>query len=133
MCAEALGLNVFAIGWSKSTDFFAAYRRLYRQTFPVMSDFINWCAAPERDTDALISFADFWSLMGKKLPAGTHALDHYIGATAHHLMTKHNVPKRMTYRQLLQFIWSQPATKQCPVKFPVFAFAAEKSDKEWVQ
>lgn len=130
--ARAIGYEVFSIGQPIRSDYFAPYRRIYPQTFPVMQDFINWCH-DRGDTDSLIDFAQFSSLMLPRLPKGRLNIGHYLGATAHNIWATHDISNWMTFTELLALIWRDYRAKQNPLRIPCFAFAAERENDEWIE
>ena len=122
--AQDIGLEVYSVGQPISSKFFAPYRDVYAQTFPVMQDFINLCYEAGYTLDDLITFEQFAAFMGQSLPMGKYSIAHYLGATARTLWRKYNIPAQMTYRQLLGIIWDQPSTKYGLARLPNFAYAA---------
>ena len=118
--AHDVGLEVFSKNQGTASDFFAPWRALYPHTFPVLQDFVNWCHA-EMPDGGLVTFEDWLGFMGPQFPAGEHAIDSYLGATAHNLWHTHTIPTTMTYSQLLALIWSEGRISMNPVRSPAFA------------
>lgn len=130
--AMDLGLEVFSIGQPFYSRFFDAYREVYPNTFPVLQDWINHCFETEKDT--AYTFAEFAEFMEPRLPAGILPIDSYLGATAHDLWHSREIATRMTYRQLLEIMWTEPKTKGCPARFPSFAYAGrDDGEGGWTQ
>lgn len=126
------GLEVFSMGQTESSGFFQAWQDCYAKTFPSNQDLVNAVNRDWQDGE-IVSF-DEWATLFEDLPQGVHRLDSYIGATAHQVMRTHKVPSRMTYRELLMMIWSDPRIKSCPARLDCFSYAAKRDDNnEWQQ
>jgi len=121
--AADVGLEVYSMNQPTASAFFEPYHALYRQTFPVMQDWINHLHATMPD-GGLVTFDDFLGFFGPQFPDGVHAIDSYLGATAHNLWHTHKIPTTMTYAQLLALIWSEGRIKHNPVRSPAFAMAS---------
>jgi len=82
----------------------------------------------------LLGFETYAEVMEHWLPGGVLPLAHYLGATAHQIWRTHEVPRNMTYRELLAILWQDPRAKQALVRMPNFAFAALRAGKsDWIQ
>lgn len=129
-----LGMAVFSMGQPAASAYFQPYRDLYPHTFPVTQDWVNACFAG-RYGGRLISFADYWAFFGPQLPAGEHAISHYLGTVAHSAVRAEvdHVPNKLTYRDLLSRIWGDRRINQCPARLPCFAWAARWEGDGWVQ
>lgn len=129
--ARFIGLDVFSIGQPEPSKFFDVWRAVYPKTFPAVQDFVNAAFASNQ---TMFTFDEFLATLGGELPTEPKRMAHYIGATTHKLLTKWTLPKKMTYRQLLRFIWQEPKAKANPTKMQCFAFAGECADakaNEW--
>jgi len=131
--AGALGLCVFSNGQPTRSDFWQLYRDVYPKTFPTNQDFVNHCH-DQGLAGQLLGFETYAEVMEHWLPGGVLPLAHYLGATAHQIWRTHEVPRNMTYRELLAILWQDPRAKQALVRMPNFAFAALRAGKsDWIQ
>lgn len=131
--AQRVGLETFSIGQPNRSEYFAPYRKCYPKTFPTMQDFINSCHDKVRPLYDVIPFSAFADFMAPDLPQGVLDIGHYIGATAHNVYQDMKISNLMTYRQLLEIIWKEKRTKQCPARMPCFAFAGQEEDDGWIE
>lgn len=125
-----LSLSIFSMGQPFASDFFTPWREMYRKTFPVLQDLVNWCVAEQPET---LTFDELAARFVPGLPQGKLPLTHYIGAVAHNVLRTHRVPSLMTYRQLLSVVWQDPRIKFSPARMSCFAYAAEREGDEWVE
>jgi len=98
-----------------------------------MQSFVNACHDKVEPRKDAIGFSAFADLMTPDLPRGILDIGHYIGATAHNIYQDVKISNLMTYRQLLELIWKERRTKQCPARMPCFAFAGIDEGDGWVE
>ncbi len=133
--AVELGLEIFSMDHCTPTDFWAPYQQTYAKCFPVMQDFVNACWSDVKHRE-LVDFDTFASFFVDELPSADEPLNilHYIGAKAHAVLAETNLPPKISYRQLLAILWSEPRLSTCPSRKRCFAYAAEKdAEGGWVQ
>ena len=130
--ARVAGLEVFSLGQSEPTDFFTPYRKLYSKTFPIYPDFINALALGGYGPGDPITFNQFATFMTDQLPEGEQPIAHYLGATSRDLFRRRKIPHNMSYRDLLEIIWTEPKTKFSLVRSPAFAYAARRAGDGWI-
>ncbi|MBE9178694.1 radical SAM protein [Oculatella sp. LEGE 06141] len=130
-----VGLEVFSAGQPNRSNYFEPYHQLYPKTFGVLQDFVNWCHDRQLQTTDLISFNEFADFLCPKFPKGKLCIGHYVGATAHQVCREaENWSNWMTYRDLLQMVWSDARIKASPARAACFAYAAKRdSSGGWIQ
>lgn len=119
------GLAVFSVGQPNPSEFFRPYRDIYRKTFPVLQDFVNWAW---REKFEELYFDDFSEVM-TGLPPGRLSWGHVFGASAHQIFREQHLGNNMTDRQFLQMCWNEPQSKQCPARIGCFAYRGEDGGK----
>lgn len=130
--ADGLGLHIFSNGQPTYSEIWNIYREVYPKTFYTNQDFVNFCIAEDLD-GGMISY-DLWDgIVSQGLPDGRFRMSKYIGASAMSLWETHNVPSKLTYKELLGVIWAVQRAKQSPVRMPSFAHAALKGENGWIQ
>lgn len=77
----------------------------------------------------MIDFEDFTKTLKGELPTNAMRLESYIGSTAHQILRDTKLPSKMTYRQLLAFIWKEQRNKISPANIPCFALAGVRDDE----
>jgi DNA repair photolyase len=132
--AADAGLPIYSAGLPAPTAFWQPYRETYQRSFPLLADLINYawrfCAAGQ-----ILHFSDYWALMGDRLPRGVWGLDSYLGANARQLWWQKRIPTDMTFRELLQIVWSEPTTPACPARNHLFAYLGhtDGTTRGWTQ
>jgi hypothetical protein len=126
--AEYLNLEVFSNGQPTRSNFFKPFREIYKKTFPVAQDFVNWCF--DNQPDDLITFEEFCNSMRGELPNFSARLESYIGSTAHQLLKSTKFPTQMTYQQLIAFIWQEFRCKSSPMNIHCFSLAGVGFDAD---
>jgi hypothetical protein len=132
--AARAGLPIYSAGLPAPTQFWQPYRETYPRSFPLLADFVNYawayCAAGQ-----ILHFADYWAIMGDRLPQGVWGLDSYLGSTARQLWWTRNIPTDMTFRELLQIIWAEPVVPACPARNHLFAYLghSDGTARGWTQ
>mgnify|MGYP005842624373 CR=1 FL=1 len=123
--AQTRSLPIYSLNQPNASSFFDLYHQVYAgRTFRTNQDWVNYCSQTQAQT-RLITFDEYARVMLAGLPDGVHALDQYIGSTAHTLCRQVRVPTRMTYREVLRVGWCYHEPKFSPVSLPCFAWAAQ--------
>lgn len=132
--AAAVGLPVFSAGLPAPSEFWQPYRETYGHGFPIMQDFVNY-AWRYGAAGQVFTFADYWAIMGDRLPEGVWGIDAYLGSTARQLWWTKAIPTDMTFRELLQIVWAEPTTRACPARNRLFAYLGhtDGTPTGWVQ
>jgi hypothetical protein len=117
--ATAQGLAIYSHGQPQPSNYWQPFERLYPRQVPTLHGWTNHLA---HTGSAVASFAEFAAYMGQTLPAGEFALSYYLGATSRDIFRRRDVPRMMTYEELLGILWDDPKTKYSLVKSPAFAY-----------
>jgi len=132
--ADSIGLNTYSVHQTTYSRIFDVFRSTYRNTFPVLQDFINLLHISNYTETTPITMQQWLDFIGSMLPTNAMPIAHYLGATSRDLWRRQKVPSTMTFNDMLKIIWNDPKTKYSPVKSPAFAYAATPaSNGGWLQ
>lgn len=123
--AAGVGLESFTSSLDKPSRFWDATRDVFPKTYPSLQDFINWC---DETQPRVVTFDDFWRELGPRLPTGEWHLDSVLASVTHQIWRDHQVPKRMTYEQLLAVLWEESRFHWNPAQKTLFAYALEATE-----
>lgn len=128
--AQECGMEVFDSNQRERSDYFQPYKDVYEKTYPVEQDFVNLCYDLDLPNDTPIYCSDFMDFFVPKFPEGEFPLrNHVFAAHNKHDMVKFgDLPKLMSYAQLLHIIWKTDRMNFCPVHCKCFAWAGQKQD-----
>jgi DNA repair photolyase len=127
--AARLGLAVYSHGQPNPSNYWEPFTALYPKRFPTWQGFINYLHA---NNSPLVTFDQFSEWMGGRLPMGKLPLGYYLGATSRDVYRRRNVPRMMTYLDLLEIVWDDPKTKFSPVRGAAFAFVRDGNGHQLV-
>lgn len=123
LVVEAAGIPTYCTNLSARTSLFSAYRKVYKKTFPIMQDWVDWCYGSITPTQPIVTFENFCSVMLPRLPQGEFYIRDYIGANNRELWKEFDVPTRGTFKQLLALVWDIPDFAHSPIGEDCFAYA----------
>lgn len=108
--------------YGKRTD---VYDAIYPNRFGTNQDFVNVCLEQIPD-NTVLSFDDYWEMLGPTFPGGLYQLDSIIYSMARNLWKEVHPPRYMTFRDLLKIIWSSPKHRMCPANWDCFSFVLSR-------
>jgi len=135
------GLEAFTMQQPEVSHIWDPFHVCYPKTFPTVQEWIN--AVDESGFadrgdghPRLISFGDWldWlkvqGTVGSPMPSGKLDVGHYIGSQAHDICRQYgNWTNRMTYEQLMWFLWKHQNIKLSPWEPSCFAQAVYVNSK----
>lgn len=123
--ARAAGLETYDSQQGDRSDYFQAYKDVYPKRFPLMQDWVNHCHDTKQDGD-LIFWSEFRDYFVPQLPQGEYGLrEHLTAVTVRQLFYGMHIPQRMTYEELLLWVWRCSVIPYCPGNVQCFGWAAE--------
>lgn len=98
------GMEIYAIGQARRSDFWRPFRECYERTFPNMQDWVNHCH--DRGISRF-NIEDWMAFFRGKLPAEVDSsqLYHYVEFGAQRQQTRVVIPKVRRYEELLPVCW----------------------------
>jgi hypothetical protein len=132
--AAVEGISVYDSQQRERSDYFTPYKETYPQRYPLMQDFVNW-AWDNLQAGDLIYYETWRDQILPWLPKGVWPIGQHIGAVAGPMFWSQardeKITNRMTYAQLLGYIWDYKESVICPVNVDCFAWAAYRDGNEW--
>jgi hypothetical protein len=107
--AQECGLEIYDVGQSDRSDYFKPFQEVYKKTYPIKQDFVNYCW----DTGKIphvtpIYWNEYRDFFVPKFPQGVFPLRNHLGASQYAHFWKDwdtIIPKHMSYETLLQYTW----------------------------
>lgn len=126
--AQECGMEIYDTSQRERSDYFQPYKDVYKKTYPVLQDFVNLCYDLELPNNSPIYCQDYMDFFVPQLPKGEFNLKNHIYAahSKHDIVKFPDMPKTMSYAQLLHIIWQNDRMNYCPVHAKCFAWAGEK-------
>lgn len=130
--AESIGIAACRPGWAGKSDIWGPSKRLYRRHLPTWQDLTN-CAWNELQDGDLVTFSWMWERLGQQFPQGALDINHYLGASSRQMFRTHDIPTRMTFRDLMKIAWVDERAKFCPTRHGSFsrAIVVEDGQRYW--
>ena len=128
-----VGLAVYDSQQRERSDYFKPYKETYKNTFPLMQDFVNYCYDTGKGENDPIYWEEYRDFFVPKLPQGTFPLRNHIAAVQYQHFWKDyedKIPKYMTYETLLEICWRTQDIVFCPVNTMCFSWAADCTQEE---
>ena len=126
--AAVEGIAAYDSQQGERSDYFTPYKETYPQRYPLMQDFVNWAWDTLADGD-LIYYETWRDQVLPWLPEGVWPIGQHIGAVAGPRFwsaARHEgITNKMSYEQLLGYIWGYKESVYCPVNVACFAWAGD--------
>lgn len=106
---EAEGMTWFSTECLFTTDFFDLYSNTYAKAFPTVSQFLSRSAKANADEVFDLNLEQWLAYAEPLCPSGTFHMPGYLFNRDRNVYEKNPTwPKKMSYRQLLTFMWNSP-------------------------
>lgn len=125
--AKHIGLETEGMYNGETSDFFSPYNDVYKNTFPSIHNFINWCHR-NKNTNDPVYFSEFKEVLAGKFPKGLFNLSPYLMCMSQKMVKEYHY--KMSYTKLLNIAWNDVRLKRNLERFWCFAVSVTYDGKE---
>lgn len=120
------GLSVEGMYDGEENNFFQPFYDTYKNVFPTIHHFINWCWQNKNDNDP-VYYHEFEKVM-TGFPEGQHNLSPYLMCMSQTMVKEYHY--KMSYRKLLNISWNDYRMKRTLERYWSFAIGVNYDGEE---
>lgn len=126
---KLLRISYFSLGSVEYTKAINITHDTYQKTFPVISDFINYCHVQKITA---FSFQDYWNYFSSWLPDLRHSVCHkYLTSKMQINKFDFEIPKgKLGYKDILYMSWLSERMPHNPINWKSFAYLVDDNENK---